>query len=359
MARSCALPCLLGAIAAAVLTGCDDPPGTDFAFVDGAGGRLAVRDGPLDGASLTIPPGALTDGHSFGIQQYMVSPLPANVVVIGPMARFGVLGSPELRGGVEFLTPATATLPIDPALVPGFAADDDIVAMVWNGVPSDPGFVPVRVAGGRRTLASFPLRRTATAVLCVRTRDAHPSRSTRLPLLFGSMFRFDDGSIWEIRDATGGADLPAGPVALLDTGDFGAWITFDAIAGFALAGVRAAAVDSRWMLDGQLGLLFAQPSAGLRWSSARYRRFDGAATTPAEVGEVVLTIAESPVDSLPTPLGTFTGVSLLEVGPPAQPAWGRLWLAPGVGVIAFEIPPLGRAGLLVEGIVGGEAIVPR
>ena len=341
-------------LTAVVVASCDDPDGTTSGVIGINGGRIAVSEGALVGAALEIPPDSLEREQSFWIRETVTPDLPPNVIAVGPAADFGTLG------GAEFRRYATATLPTDPALVPAGATPRDLRVLLWDGAAADGEFFPVRGVGIEDPIASFELRRTSRAMLVVRTDDRDASAFTWLPLLFGSSYRYDDGSIWELRSGEGEPGLEARRrIAYLDTGDLGAWLSFD-FSGFALLGVRDTAIDARFLATGPFGLLSAvPPELWVRRETFDYARYDGAATTASERGSLLLDVREERLEEFETPLGRFTDVVRLEVRPPLGEAWARFWLAREVGVIGYEFPSLSRAGRLVEGIVGGVSIEAR
>ncbi len=93
-----------------------------------AGGGVAVDDSTstIDGAGVTIPPGALPGDRDVSIASAPAPDLPDDVQSGGPPVEFG-------PSGTSFGSPATVTVPYDPAGFPPDTEDGDIEVLVVEG----------------------------------------------------------------------------------------------------------------------------------------------------------------------------------------------------------------------------------
>lgn len=95
------------------------PNGNGVATIGPAGGDVGIVGGALDGTRLTVPAGALTTPTTFTIATGADITADTGFTPVGP----GVKVTPD---GQTFLTPATLTIPVSPALLPAGKTAADV-----------------------------------------------------------------------------------------------------------------------------------------------------------------------------------------------------------------------------------------
>ncbi|MBK8979124.1 MAG: hypothetical protein IPM29_24785 [Planctomycetes bacterium] len=370
MRRVRRLPYLAFVSTALLSTACGSGGGAPLGAgsVDRSGGTLAIDSGPLAGALLAVPPGALQSPATLSIRA-ATGPLPElglRFEAVGPAVAFGPAAVALLRA-VEVQVPIALD---SPALRrAGGPTLGDVRLLVWPGDRSAfDTFAPTRLDRDRGR-ARTSVDRLTNVVAVAEILDPAADIDAWLPLLDDTALGFDDGTELRIDVVSDEPNLPR-EIARLT------WQVDDPVRGYTLDGSYwrrdesgATLYEGRFDLDADVQELAVAP---LRLAAQRVRcgpgslrlqRLDYAlylrfgATAPSSWGSTDLTVTVDYVPELETPLRHFRDVLRLTIvadyDQGANRIEQRLWLGRGVGVVAFEFPHRGVAGRLVGGRVGG------
>jgi hypothetical protein len=331
--------------------------------VGGSGGLLEVTAGPLAGARLRVPAGALTGDQTVRIDPGIAAPAPLTYAVVGPAALFGPLG-------VSFAGDAEATLPFDPAIVPVGTPDRSFRMLLWTDPLGPVDAVELTGFDGKVGRAVAPIPRTTYAAVAVIV-EVPADLAAYLPLLDGSSLQFDDGYDVVLEETESEPHLVGTKVVRVvwddgqDEEEFGYYWFTNGIGQTMhvgefhsqpylqeLADVPAKLLPESAVLPGMIRSFYRSQS---------YQR--PSAANPSYWGDVDLEIAFARADPQEVPLGTFTDVVEVTVsvdrGQGASIREMRLWLARDVGIVRYEFGRRGLAGKLVWGEVGGRKVVPQ
>jgi hypothetical protein len=304
------------------------------------GGSVGVAGGPLDGASIQIPAGALTTEIALSFFEDQVS-LEPGFTDVGPALRI----DPE---GLALSLPALLTLPFDPTLVPPVTGPTDFVVRyrlvdgrVFEALPRQ-----VDQSIGRVTLDVMQF-----ATWWVSVPDAIATRDY-LPLSDGDVYQYDTGLLLTVAETAVEPNfLGVRMTKLTFSTPFlffeGLYVDYDDQDALSLLGEFEVANDNRQeRLDGPALLLDAVEVVGVP-RSVIYT-FDGfipyGGLVPAYLGTGQATVVVRERTSLVTPAGIFDDVVLLEIGvsrsdsrPRSTSFTLRFWLARNVGPVQLQV----------------------
>ena len=316
---------------------------------------MFVATGVLEGTSLKVPPGALSEDVTIQIFAGAISLIPG-LTEIGPPALF----TPE---GLQFSEKVEMTLPFDVSQVPANTPSTNFFVAIRDraGLVSSEPVGSVDVANGRATLEVDHFSTYWVDIITVQVLDP----TQYFPLNDGDTYVYSNGVTIFVQQVSNEPNLGGRTVMKVNLGILGR------DSGIYLR--REGTINSAGTYDGQTSqqiddapIVFLPQQTELgnpTFSDGDFRGYEPyGASTPTYTGNHTVSVTVDAHTEVTTPLRTFSdAIAVLyeEVWRRSTGAQGssseRIWFAKDVGPVILELEGLPE-GRLISATVAGNPI---